>query len=366
MPSPSGTPRPAPCCWPGTPLGIKPLYLARAKDASGGWTLAFASEVRALLASGLLGPPKLDASAAASLVWNGFIVGPRTAVQGVESLGAGQLRLYEDTGKETLREDFAPYPRAEGGPLDEETLAAELEESVRLHLISDVPLAVFLSSGIDSSAVANLAHRAGKGRVHTFTLAFEESAYNEGPLARQIADAIGTQHQEVLLAGEGLRRAPGGGAGQPGPAHLRRPEQLLHVPRRPSGRLQGGPGGDGRAMSCSAATPASGTCRRCTGCAAGCRGCPRAALARAAQLAVDRLQPAQGAFPRQTRWAKLPDMVRGADSLLALYQLAYALFLPDFQEQLLGGVPPPSGTAFPRRRARGFWPKWPDARTWPT
>src|SRR5262249_24451710 len=65
-------------------FGIKPLYLARDPARSGTWSLAFASEVLALLASGLLGRPQLDPAAVASVVWNGFVVGPHTAVAGVE------------------------------------------------------------------------------------------------------------------------------------------------------------------------------------------------------------------------------------------------------------------------------------------
>src|SRR5262249_40275188 len=77
-----------------------------------------------------------------------------------------------------------------------------LEEGLRLHLASDVPLAVFLSGGVDSSVVANMAQRAAKSPIHTFTLAFEEQELNEGPIARQIASAIGTQHHEVVLTEE--------------------------------------------------------------------------------------------------------------------------------------------------------------------
>src|SRR5262245_1983882 len=65
-------------------LGIKPLYLARSFDSDTGWSVAFASELRALLASGLLGTPRLDPQAVASCVWNGFVVGPGTAVRGVD------------------------------------------------------------------------------------------------------------------------------------------------------------------------------------------------------------------------------------------------------------------------------------------
>ena len=79
------------------------------------------------------------------------------------------------------------------------TLAAVLEEGLRLHLASDVPLAVFLSGGVDSSAIANLAQRAAESPIHTFTLAFEEQELNEGPIAKRIAAAIGTEHHEVVL-----------------------------------------------------------------------------------------------------------------------------------------------------------------------
>jgi asparagine synthase (glutamine-hydrolysing) len=68
------------------PLGIKPLYLARASGPDAGWSVAFASELRALLASNLLGTPHLDPQSVASGVWNGFVVGPGTAVRGIDLL----------------------------------------------------------------------------------------------------------------------------------------------------------------------------------------------------------------------------------------------------------------------------------------
>src|SRR5262249_5809328 len=81
------------------PLGIKPLYLALNPDPDGSWSLAFASEVRALLASGLLPKPRLDPRAAASVVWNGFVVGPQTAVRGIESFRPGQFRVFDAAGR---------------------------------------------------------------------------------------------------------------------------------------------------------------------------------------------------------------------------------------------------------------------------
>src|SRR5437870_3826671 len=107
------------------PLGIKPLYLARSTDPSAEWSLAFASEVRALLASGLLGKARLRPEAVASVVWNGFVVGPYTAVEGVESLWPGQLRVYDAAGNEEASRDFwtVPPPASTGG-MDEERLSA--------------------------------------------------------------------------------------------------------------------------------------------------------------------------------------------------------------------------------------------------
>ena len=183
------------------PLGIKPLYLARSTDPNAGWSVAFASELRALLASGLVGTPHLDPQAVASYVWNGFVVGPCTAVKGVELLSPGRLLELDATGKEVRQEIF--WRISDSAPdvsMSENDLAAVLEEGLRLHLASDVPLAVFLSGGVDSSVMANLAQRASRSPIHTFTLAFEEQELNEGPVARRIAAAIGTEHHEVVLS----------------------------------------------------------------------------------------------------------------------------------------------------------------------
>ena len=182
------------------PLGIKPLYLARSSEPDAGWSVAFASELRALLASGLLGTAHLDPQAVASGVWNGFVVGPGTAVKGIDLLWPGRLLELDGGGKEVRQEDFWRIPDCVPDPtMDEDGLAAILEEGLRLHLASDVPLAIFLSGGVDSSVIANLAQRAAQGPIHTFTLAFEEQELNEGPIARQIAAAIGTHHHEMVL-----------------------------------------------------------------------------------------------------------------------------------------------------------------------
>ncbi|HKB77482.1 MAG TPA: asparagine synthase (glutamine-hydrolyzing), partial [Myxococcales bacterium] len=329
------------------PLGIKPLYLARSTDPSAEWSVAFASEVRALLASGLLGKPRLRPEAAASVVWNGFVVGPHTAVEGVESVSPGQLRVYDAAGKEEVSRDFWTVPPpATSGEMDEERLSGVLEECLRVHLISDAPLGVFLSGGVDSSAVANLAQKANRAPVHTFTLAFEQPEYNEGPIARRIAEAIGTQHSEVVLTEQQV-------VGQLDKAldTLDQPtfDGLNAYYMSKAVRQAGftvalvGTGGDelfGGYTSFRDLPRLHRWSRRL-------RWVPRGALAGAARLALSTVRRPSGAIAPQTRWAKLPDMLRRGDDLIALYQLAYALFLPDFQRALLpeggpleDGLPP--------------------------
>jgi asparagine synthase (glutamine-hydrolysing) len=317
------------------PLGIKPLYLARSSDPDAGWSVAFASELRALLASRLLGTPHLDPQAVASSVWNGFVVGPGTAVKGVDLLWPGRLLELDGAGKEVHQEDFWRIPdRAPDPTMDEDGLAAVLEEGVRLHLASDVPLAVFLSGGVDSSVMANLAQRVAQSPIHTFTLAFEEQELNEGPIARRIAAAIGTQHhEEVLTEGrfvENLETALDS-LDQPTFDGLNA-YYMSHAIRAAGFTVAlSGTGGDelfGGYTSYRDLPVLQRWCRRAAW-------VPRGLQVAAATLATWPLRRSGGAVPPQTRWAKLPEMVRHSDDLLALYELAYALFLPGFQRELL-------------------------------
>jgi asparagine synthase (glutamine-hydrolysing) len=317
------------------PLGIKPLYLARSADPDAGWSLAFASELRALLASGLLGTPRLDPRAVASLVWNGFVVGPGTAVEGVDLLWPGRLIEFDGGGKEVRRHDFRHIAdRAPDPTIDENALAAILENGLRLHLASDVPLAVFLSGGVDSSAVANLAQRAARSPVNTFTLAFEEHELNEGPIARRIAAAIGTEHHEVVLTEgsfvENLEAALDS-LDQPTFDGLNAYYMSRAIRAAGFSVALSGAGGDelfGGYTSFRDLPVLHRWSRRAAW-------VPRSLQTAAAMLATWPLRRSGGMVPPQTRWAKLPDMVRHGDDLLALYQLAYALFLPGFQHELL-------------------------------
>ena len=323
------------------PLGIKPLYICRNPDTSRerSWSIIFASEVRAILASGLLGSPKLDSQAVASVVWNGFVIGPGTAVRGVESVAPGEVRVFDIGGNQKLARIFWSMPSSDGPPATEAELRQTLAESVRLHLASDVPLGVFLSGGIDSSAVANLAQRSHQHPVNTFTLAFEEPGYNEAHHARAVAQAIGTHHREVMLTEpafvQSLHTAMDS-LDQPTFDGL----NSYYISRavREAGLTVAlvGTGGDELfgGYSSFRYVPKLREWAARTG---WLPGAAKTAAARLLSQGIYRRRRAQGAVGAQTRWAKLPDMVRAGGDLVRLYQLAYALFLPDFQAELLNG-----------------------------
>jgi asparagine synthase (glutamine-hydrolysing) len=218
--------------------------------------------------------------------------------------------------------------------MDEDHLAAILEEGVGLHLASDVPLAVFLSGGVDSSVMANLAQRAAKTPIHTFTLAFEEQELNEGPIARKIAAAIGTNHHEVVLTEghfvENLEAALDS-LDQPTFDGLNAYYMSRAIRSAGFTVALSGTGGDelfGGYPSYRDLPALQQWSRRANW-------IPRELLVAAASLVTWPLRRSGGAVPPQTRWAKLPEMVRHGDNLLTLYQLAYALFLPGFQRELL-------------------------------
>ena len=317
------------------PLGIKPLYLAQNSDPRGEWSLVFASEVRAIIASGLLGTPKLNPLAAASIAWSGFMVTPETAIAGIEPVWPGQLRVFNSAGKE---EESAYFWSAAQDrkvvPADETELSRVLEDCVHLHLASDVPLGVFLSGGVDSSAVANLAHKTSRAPVHTFTLAFEEPEFNEGPIARRVADAIGTRHQEVVLTEQHFVTqldAALDSLDQPTFDGLNSYYMSQAVREAGFKVALVGAGGDelfGGYSTFRDLPKLMRWFRRA-------RWMPKGVSIATAKLISSMMQKPAGAIPQQTRWAKLPEMAQRGDDLLALYQLAYALFLPNFQRQLL-------------------------------
>src|SRR4029077_7168531 len=179
-----------------------------------------------------------------------------------------------------------------------------------------------------------LAQRAAQRPIHTFTLTFEEREFNEGPIARRIAAAIGTHHHEVVLTEgrfvENLEAALDS-LDQPTFDGLNA-YYMSHAIRAAGFTVAlSGTGGDelfGGYTSYRDLPVLQRWCRRGAW-------VPRRLQVASATMATCPLHRSGAAVPPQTRWAKLPEMVRHSQDLLALYQLAYALFLPGFQRELL-------------------------------
>src|SRR6476619_2534245 len=176
--------------------GIKPLYYRHA-----GGELRFASEVRSLPRGAI------DLDALEALLAFNSIPSPYSIFRDVRKLPAGHVLVWED-GEVTLERYARPGPAAEDelrtGDEAEivEEMRARLRDSVRAHLLSDVPVGVLLSGGVDSAVLAALAAQETPEAVHTFTIGFAERSFDERADARLVAERYGTEHHELLVRPE--------------------------------------------------------------------------------------------------------------------------------------------------------------------
>jgi asparagine synthase (glutamine-hydrolysing) len=193
-------------------MGVKPLYYAKVHGI-----FLFASEVRALLASGCV-PPRLSSEALTTYLLFGSVSEPTTLVEGVFSLPPGHCvtilaggpietsepKPYWDVGRVFERQaetGIASKNSRVPGVSPALQVRSLLEDAVRSHLIADVPVGVFLSSGIDSTAIAALAAMVQRG-IHTFTVSFPDTEFSEAAIARRTAERLGTEHREVVISGD--------------------------------------------------------------------------------------------------------------------------------------------------------------------
>ena len=183
--------------------GIKPLYYRE----SGG-SLEFASELRALPR----GDIDLDALEA-FLAFNS-IPAPYSIFRDIRKLPAGHVLVWDEHGGVALDRYARPGPvqadELRGGDEAElvEELRARLRDSVRAHLLADVPVGVLLSGGVDSAVLAALAAQETSEAVHTFTIGFEERSFDERDDARLVADRYATNHHELLVRPDPLLLLP--------------------------------------------------------------------------------------------------------------------------------------------------------------
>jgi asparagine synthase (glutamine-hydrolysing) len=183
-------------------MGIKPVHYVQV-----GNRLLFASEIKALLADPAL-PRRVDRQALADYLVLEYVPTPGSMLAGIRKLPPGHVLTWRQSDGEVavsrwwdvdLAASEAPLPAAKS--VDD--LAAELREeliaAVRRELVADVPLGVFLSGGIDSSAVAAAMARLTPGNVRSFSIGFADPSFDESGHARRVAEHLGTRHSELVL-----------------------------------------------------------------------------------------------------------------------------------------------------------------------
>src|SRR5881296_235984 len=179
-------------------LGIKPLYYAWTDDE-----LLFASEIKAILA-GCSVRPALNESVVPEFLATGFVAGQETFFRGVRKLLPGRTLSWSPADGLRERRYWQLPATANGAPVTLEggarEVRARLTEAVRSHLMSDVPLGLFLSGGIDSSGLAALMALMVKEPIRTFAVGFSDPEANELAYARLAARSVGAEHREVVVA----------------------------------------------------------------------------------------------------------------------------------------------------------------------
>ena len=183
-------------------LGIKPLYWARIE----GGGILFASEIKALFASGLI-EPAVDEAAVSSYLGHGYVPAPATLFAGVNKLPPGSMLVQEGEGEPTVSRYWRAEP-ARDLPLGADEMAEYftglLGDSVALHLRSDVPVGALLSGGLDSGLIVALAAQLAERPIQTFTVRFEGATVDESPLARAVAERSGAPHRILELPAMGV------------------------------------------------------------------------------------------------------------------------------------------------------------------
>lgn len=177
-------------------FGKKPLYWTLIND-----TLIFASELKALTKHPLY-KKEIDLESLNQYLQFEYIPTPRTMFQDTYKLEPGTYLSFD--GKDFEKKEFWSLDFSKEKISGKDTLKAfseKLEESVKKRMISDVPLGIFLSGGLDSSAIAYFAQKNSREKILTFSIGFEEKSFDESSYARLVANHLGTDHHEKIITG---------------------------------------------------------------------------------------------------------------------------------------------------------------------
>jgi asparagine synthase (glutamine-hydrolysing) len=289
------------------------------------------------------------------------------------TIEGGENRARPNT--RTLRQ-YWQLPSSGDGRTTAAGLRDELARTIAMQLVSDVPLGVFLSGGIDSSAVAALASEVVPDGLHTFTIGFEEPAYDESRYAQEVADAIKSRHTRYMLTQEDFRaQLPEAFTAIDQPTFDGINTYFVSRAARNAGMTVAlaGTGGD----EVFGGYPSFVDIPRMLGAGAWLRFADDGGVIRrafvgtvtmGARVANEMSWDVFKVAPPQTRWGKVADVVRAAPDALGLYQVSYALFTRETQSMLAAGVVrealrgqphglPPDVAAAWRRRIEGSEPR---------
>lgn len=187
-------------------LGVKPVYCTILADR----TLVFGSELKTVLADPRVAR-EIDPRALDIYLTLEYIPAPLTIFKNIHKLPAGSYLVYK-RGRIDIRKYWDIYPCPEGAvslrrqdlPGVMDGIYALLRESVKLRLVSDVPLGAFLSGGIDSSTIVGLMRELGASPLRTFSIGFADQSYDELKYARRVAELFETQHEELIIEPKAL------------------------------------------------------------------------------------------------------------------------------------------------------------------
>lgn len=177
------------------PLGIKPLYFWNDTHS-----LVFSSELTSILDANV-SAQSLDQQALHSYFVSGSVAEPKTLISDISLLSAGQTLTWH-SGKIEIRPYWQLTFKSEASITYEQAISTTrqaLEDSVRAHLVSDVPVGIFLSGGVDSTALVALASTLSSKQISTYSIAFENPEWNEGDIAQRVATHFGTNHTELVM-----------------------------------------------------------------------------------------------------------------------------------------------------------------------
>jgi asparagine synthase (glutamine-hydrolysing) len=178
-------------------LGIKPLYYATVEDK-----IVFASEIKALLASGLIAR-KVDPAGVRAFLQLGHIPAPWTAIENVKPLAPAHIGIWHKSEWHTESYWQLPSSKNEQNVRSSKDAAEQLRdlllESSRQQLMSDVPIALFLSGGVDSAVLGSLMQRAGADKITALTIGFEEESFDESESSKRSAELLGISSRVIRL-----------------------------------------------------------------------------------------------------------------------------------------------------------------------